>query len=392
MDFGNLSKILLNMVYQRAQVSDVLNTAEELVGNPMAVGRIDLDIKYVSSGMPEDSLISRTGSMKGAEKQTVHEQMSTVEDDDEPVILRKKESFKEDKYEALLTPIRIHGNRTGYLSILAVNRPHEEADLQSAKIITKSLKLLFELNNDEDFCGAGGINAILKQMINQGDVKPEELKLLKDLFKKQKRGFCVYSIAYRNRSKANAISRDARAEICRLLDTDLYVSEEGILRVISFCNVEPVRDAFFDLLETYYLYAGVGYRNKGDVYTLYDSAGQADIALSLADETHPLVFMEERMHAFILQKGRSEHSFNDMVHPAAFMLMEYDSEHGTQLCRTVMSYLENKQSIKATAIELNVHVNTVNQRLAQVEKLLSGYKFCSASLFDLYLSLIRHTE
>jgi sugar diacid utilization regulator len=53
-------------------------------------------------------------------------------------------------------------------------------------------------------------------------------------------------------------------------------------------------------------------------------------------------------------------------------VIEYDHKHGTELVKTLVTYLKEGQKPAATAKRLFVHVNTLNYRLQRIEELLGG--------------------
>ena len=61
-------------------------------------------------------------------------------------------------------------------------------------------------------------------------------------------------------------------------------------------------------------------------------------------------------------------------------LLAYDSKRGTELAATLLSYLDCSQNAKVTAQRLDLHVNTVRQRLSSVENLLGHWGQASRAL------------
>ncbi|XHS78015.1 helix-turn-helix domain-containing protein [Burkholderiaceae bacterium UC74_6] len=61
-------------------------------------------------------------------------------------------------------------------------------------------------------------------------------------------------------------------------------------------------------------------------------------------------------------------------------LLQYDSKRHTELASTLLSYFDCNQNAKITAQRLDVHVNTVRQRLASIENLLGHWGQASRAL------------
>lgn len=69
-------------------------------------------------------------------------------------------------------------------------------------------------------------------------------------------------------------------------------------------------------------------------------------------------------------------------------LQEYDRQHDTELCRTLLCYLEYAKNAGNTASKLNVHRNTVHYRVNKCMEIMKGLDFSNAYMsFLLMLSL-----
>ena len=68
-------------------------------------------------------------------------------------------------------------------------------------------------------------------------------------------------------------------------------------------------------------------------------------------------------------------------------LSAYDLQHGTELCRTLITYIECGCSVSATAAALYVHRNTVAKRLSRMTELCSLDLSDGKALIRFYLTL-----
>jgi DNA-binding PucR family transcriptional regulator len=77
-------------------------------------------------------------------------------------------------------------------------------------------------------------------------------------------------------------------------------------------------------------------------------------------------------------------SFRDhLLGPVA----EYDARHGSELLRTLDTFLETCGSWQRTADELYVHVNTLRYRMQRIEELTGRRMSSMRDRTDLYLAL-----
>ncbi len=73
----------------------------------------------------------------------------------------------------------------------------------------------------------------------------------------------------------------------------------------------------------------------------------------------------------------------DLLGPA----LAYDTEHGTSLVPTALSYLDANRNVASTATQLHVHENTVRQRLDKLDRLLGADWRDGTRVLDVHLSL-----
>ena len=57
----------------------------------------------------------------------------------------------------------------------------------------------------------------------------------------------------------------------------------------------------------------------------------------------------------------------ELMHPAVRELEAYDRRHGTDYCRTLLSYILHHHSLQDTCISLNLHRNTVLYRVNKLK-------------------------
>jgi sugar diacid utilization regulator len=70
-------------------------------------------------------------------------------------------------------------------------------------------------------------------------------------------------------------------------------------------------------------------------------------------------------------------------------LVQHDQRRGTDLAGTLLAYLEHAQNAKATADSLQIHVNTLRQRLESIDNLLSDWRQ-GGRFLELHVALRMH--
>lgn len=54
------------------------------------------------------------------------------------------------------------------------------------------------------------------------------------------------------------------------------------------------------------------------------------------------------------------------IHPKVYELQEFDQAHHSSYLKTLYTYLDNERHIKRTASELQIHRNTLLQRISRL--------------------------
>lgn len=70
-------------------------------------------------------------------------------------------------------------------------------------------------------------------------------------------------------------------------------------------------------------------------------------------------------------------------------LVQHDQRRGTDLAGTLLAYLEHAQNAKATADALQIHVNTLRQRLESIDNLLKDWR-TGGRFLELHVALRMH--
>lgn len=97
----------------------------------------------------------------------------------------------------------------------------------------------------------------------------------------------------------------------------------------------------------------------------------------------------------LLDSLRKDVDPDEFCLPDIRQLQSYDKTHGTELCRTLLCYLEHAKNVAGTAAELNIHRNTVHYRVNKSMELLKDLDFSNdyiAFLLLLSLYIIEYEE
>ena len=100
-------------------------------------------------------------------------------------------------------------------------------------------------------------------------------------------------------------------------------------------------------------------------------AKAACIAAARAPHHDGIGIFEELSGQYRLLDGLDEESLGDLVHRTFSPLLDYDARHRANLFETLRTLFEHRLAVQETADALHIHRNTLQKRLAHVERLLA---------------------
>lgn len=154
--------------------------------------------------------------------------------------------------------------------------------------------------------------------------------------------------------------------------------------IVLLCDIKKLStDTLFDHLlpwlrrSAYHCSVSNSFSQLTDIYHAYTQAktayfyGEKENERQLSSGSNP-DFIPEEIHEvkkYILP-GILEHLHTTLgdsyLHPRVLMLQKYDQQHHSAFLKTLYVYLNNERHIKKTAEELNIHRNTLLQRISRL--------------------------
>lgn len=117
---------------------------------------------------------------------------------------------------------------------------------------------------------------------------------------------------------------------------------------------------------------------------------EAETALSALRQTKKpggVIAFEELGFLSVLLQGRNYPAMQEYMQAQLSKLIAYDQEKETDLLQTLRSYLLNSGHLQKTAIDCNIHINTLKYRVQRIEEILEVNLADGETRFNLYLAL-----
>jgi GAF domain-containing protein len=123
-----------------------------------------------------------------------------------------------------------------------------------------------------------------------------------------------------------------------------------------------------------------------EVPALYATLKRALAVLGRLGVHNQIISQNELALYSTLFETHDQASLADFLNSAIGALISHDRKRGSDLAATLLAYFDNNQNAKTTAQRLDIHVNTVRQRLATVEDLIGSWGNASRAL-EIHIAL-----
>ncbi len=128
----------------------------------------------------------------------------------------------------------------------------------------------------------------------------------------------------------------------------------------------------------------IGVGKPAEQFNLHASYEEAKKALKVASKRQTVIFYEELLMDMILE------DVSEPVKKEFLSRVLSSIQKEKELLETLKCYLANDQSLKKTAFDLHIHINTLHYRLKQMKELtdIDPKSVKGITLFHLALSLL----
>lgn len=151
--------------------------------------------------------------------------------------------------------------------------------------------------------------------------------------------------------------------------------KEYIVSIINMdksgCPIRAISNRIGVILRDSLLKAGISFKYWSfDTTPIYYKQAIAAYEMgSLYSPTHWYYYFEDYALFYMLHYGASRIPPRHLCHPALVHLYRYDKKNGTELLKTLETYIKNGCNAIITANELYIHRNTFYQRLRKINEL-----------------------
>lgn len=180
-------------------------------------------------------------------------------------------------------------------------------------------------------------------------------------------------------SSFSLLAADADAYLNVPMPPDCWQMRCGTCLVIVAASTggPVVMEPLQELLRKQGISAGVS-RPFDDLSGLRQAYSQASATLRtirILGRSNTVGFYDDFLMIRLLELIPHDVSLSGFCLPDIQALQEYDKTHDSELCRTLLCYLEHARNASSTARALNVHRNTIHYRIGKCKEIMPGLDF-----------------
>lgn len=377
-------------ISRASSLQQIAELAYELLGNPIFISDMSHTVMVYTKSVDIDHPSWQYNVVKAQIPQTMLLQDRRVNAVNSSSVENREPVLVDDDTLPFPRIIKImvsNGNPVGIVVLTAYLSSFSDCDIELIELLCSYILPIMEREQHYKFAGDKSVeNYFIKLLDGVDHTKKQILDWLKNLGYSAKSFLYVLTICLREDADSNTtfdISTilEAFSQIphCRafLYGSNMVCilgSEQEIL------DWETSMPQVSDMLKKWQLVAGIS-RRFNSPHQVRDHYVQALHALELGRilKRRSCFLVYDYLSIFHVLQSLPQTSLKQYCHQKICDLATYDLEHDSELCKTLLVYLENQKSLSKTAELLFIHRNTVHYRIAKCMEVLdnnldSGYE------------------
>ncbi|HZK23990.1 MAG TPA: helix-turn-helix domain-containing protein [Oscillospiraceae bacterium] len=378
-------KKLLAIVMKKADLQEMLETAHQLLGNPLTLTDSthhlvahagwgsELDEPEWQHYLEHGFMSNRFAIAVGNDLEFRRKANSDIII---PLVIQYEDILK---HPQMVGRVTAEGTNIAYLAMLEVNRPFTETDYELVPIVCDFISILMQQSQDKLNVATSETESMIINLLN-GTYDPRtahkkthshQLKLADEL--------CIICI-----SVDEVVDSTDKTVLVKSLMQNFFVGSITVIYNGSVVIINEYRhrdqlffskdktSAFKQLLLAHNLRAGVSrpFYHLSDIKQHFQ---QAQNAINTASQLAPeecLYFYEEYFFHYLVTRLLENDSIASICHPKFLQLIKRDHEKASSYALSLYLYLQNNGDIKATAQAMHLHYNTMKYRLQRISDMM----------------------
>ena len=285
------------------------------------------------------------------------------------------------------------GKTLGILIVLPYHKPFTQEDLSNVDMVGEMIAYKMISHHGMVYGENVGSNRFLLSLLEGEPYSEEQLEVkLSQMFGNIKKYWyvCVIKGCEEKKMKLEEDIWDLFSELefgnAFIYDTNIVLLINCESRTRDFVHYES---EIVKICKENRLMLGVSmaFEQITDIRSYYSQAVRAvDLGIMLCKKETVVMFQD--LVAFDIISRIQQEEMDMYVHPDIWNLKRYDDKNGTNLCETLLTYLDCNRSHRKTSELLYIHRNTVNYRINQCKEILESELRNDTELFAYTMSLL----
>ena len=383
---GRINSELLALIGNSPTMQALLNYGSEVLGNPMLA--IDISFAYIASSLVDDIYAKpsynwqytvENGLMPDSYISEIRSKETSYldsESDDPQIIITDTDSRNYSR--AYSVRFIYNGEVYGFIKVLEQNREITPFDQEVLLMMSRYAGIIAGMMVNKEGFFSDPTENLFSSLLN-GRIAPESavsalqthfsLKIFKNIYMvnvqfRSKPDSADHISFTHKRLKAffnRSIVTMAGSGFVILYDTNEDRSPftdhdsafyKNLIRLLEEINcTADISFVFHDIRNTMRYYAQTNFCME---YRYMTSCEDPILLYSEIYEYEMITALKDRV------------DYYSLIHPAVLKLMDIDNTYGSELTKTLFTYVNNHLSITATAEELYLHYNTVKHRIGKI--------------------------
>ncbi|QZY56628.1 PucR family transcriptional regulator [Crassaminicella profunda] len=287
-----------------------------------------------------------------------------------------------DNKKIWINALRVEGEIIGYFSIISYDDSYIKLDLKIAKLSCSYLIVSMLLEKSYDYSRYNSKEDFLKSVIYKKITNKIKLK----------RDAAYYNITFDLRRIIWIMEINSKEE----LQNDLHKIYEIINNKVKYNKIHIIfennkiicissekeniyRKTWFEHLLKEFEYKFPKYSFKIGVSKIFDSLDKLSIAYDEARfclenglklEMGNIQLFDDLIVYYVLNEIARHPQLIRLYEDTIKKLKDHDINYGTELVKTISSYIENNNNVLKTAEDLYIHRNTLYKRIRKIESII----------------------
>lgn len=367
--YTNYFSKLYKLVFQDTSLRQIMEVGYEMIGNPLLLEDVGGRLITCTLNLNLENFVKTSDYL--AEDKNQNNFQNTFSKRPFTIIDTKG-------VHRLVSKVFIEDKPIAYLSIIGLEKPFNDSDVDLIELMCKIISLEMQKNKNKYYVKQYPYEYIIHDLI-EGRVDDNQSisKLLGERGMNLKDKLYLLTISSTHKQSLNKYILKFRNKLEAMLNCSKSIAyNDNILLVISRSSNEVLNNDELDNIRSFLkensVYGGLSFkfRNIKNLKKYYlQTLNAIELGLHLNKDKHLYLF-EDYLFYHMLNICKQQAELINFCHPSILMLIEYDKKSKTNFVQTIYEYIKHKGNHKETADALHIYHSTLVYRIKKIREII----------------------